>query len=201
LEKASKEIGDTLEKASESVRETLGLTKQGCLKRGNEADPYLLEENETAEAVTVVGSADLANHINHMVRLHGREEGEGRVFHVTTVEQIATSCDPLRGDGPGSATEPRGGPTADDQGTSAEDRKMTQTIRQAVVREETLSTHGRNIKIISQNGFVTLKGLVRSEDEKRSIEAKAIAVAGVGNVSNGLTVQAGSPTNDGVSGR
>lgn len=201
LEKAGKEIGDTLQKTNETVRETLGLTKQGCLKRGDEADPYLLEESETAEAVTVVGSADLAKHVNHMVRLHGREEAEGHVFHVTTVEQIAASCDPLRRDEPGNTSGPRGGPTAGDQGISAEDRRMTQTIRQAVVRDGTLSMHGRNIKIISQNGFVTLRGLVRNEEEKRSIEAKAVAVAGAGNVSNGLTVQASSPAKDGASGK
>jgi osmotically-inducible protein OsmY len=198
-QKLKKGIEDTLEKTGQAVREALGKTKQGCLKRGNEADPYLLEQSESAGTITVVGSADLAQHIHHTVRLHGREESDGRVFHATTVEQIATSCDPLPAEQP-SESKPGGRLTASDQGTSDTDRKMTQAIRQSLVRDETLSALGQNVKVISQDGFVTLKGPVRSEDEKRNIEAKAAAVAGAGRVSNELSVEAGNPA-DGPSGR
>ena len=48
------------------------------------------------------------------------------------------------------------------------------------------------MKIITQDGKVTLKGPVRSDDEKANIEAKATAVAGAGNVDNQLTVAAGN---------
>jgi hyperosmotically inducible protein len=48
--------------------------------------------------------------------------------------------------------------------------------------------YAHNIKIITQDGKVTLRGPVRSEDEKASIEAKAVAVAGAGNVTNQLEV-------------
>ncbi len=54
--------------------------------------------------------------------------------------------------------------------------------------DKSLSTYAHNVKIISQNGTVTLRGPVRSEDEKAAIEAKAKAVAGVTAVNNELTV-------------
>lgn len=68
--------------------------------------------------------------------------------------------------------------TADQQKTNATDQQMTKKIRQSVMADKSLSTYAHNIKIISQNGTVTLKGPVKSDDEKRSIVAKAVAVAG-----------------------
>jgi hyperosmotically inducible periplasmic protein len=44
------------------------------------------------------------------------------------------------------------------------------------------------VKIITTNGTVTLRGPVRTEDEKSSIEAKAKAIAGVNDVKNELTI-------------
>jgi osmotically-inducible protein OsmY len=44
--------------------------------------------------------------------------------------------------------------------------------------DKSLSTYAHNIKIISQNGSVTLKGAVKSDDEKKSVVAKAVAVVG-----------------------
>jgi osmotically-inducible protein OsmY len=44
--------------------------------------------------------------------------------------------------------------------------------------DKSLSTYAHNVKIISQNGTVTLKGPVRSDDEKRAVVAKAVAVTG-----------------------
>ena len=68
--------------------------------------------------------------------------------------------------------------TADHQKTNATDQEMTKKIRQTVMADKSLSTYAHNIKIISQNGTVTLKGPVKSEDEKKSLMAKAVAVAG-----------------------
>jgi hyperosmotically inducible protein len=79
-------------------------------------------------------------------------------------------------------------PTADDQKMNPADRAITQRIRKALHDDSALSTYAHNIKIIAQDGKVTLRGPVRSEDEKASIEAKAVAVAGVGNVTNQLEV-------------
>ncbi len=79
-------------------------------------------------------------------------------------------------------------PTADDQKMNPTDRALTQRIRKAIHDDNTLSTYAHNIKIISQDGKVTLRGPVRSDEEKANIEAKAVAVAGQGNVTNQLEI-------------
>lgn len=78
-------------------------------------------------------------------------------------------------------------PTADQRMTS-EDREITKKIRQAVHNDKSLSTYAHNVKIITQGGKVTLRGPVRSEEEKTNIAAKATAVAGDGNVDNQLEI-------------
>lgn len=79
-------------------------------------------------------------------------------------------------------------PTADDQKMNATDREITQKIRKSIHQDTSLSTYAHNIKIISQNGKVTLRGPVRSEDDKKNLQAKAVAVAGDGNVTNLLEI-------------
>lgn len=78
--------------------------------------------------------------------------------------------------------------TADQQTNDRSDVAITKDIRQAIVAEKTLSTYARNIKVITQHGEVTLKGPVRTEDEKKLIEAKAIQVAGAGHVKSEISV-------------
>jgi osmotically-inducible protein OsmY len=68
--------------------------------------------------------------------------------------------------------------TADQQSQTKMDREITQQIRQAVVDDKSLSTYARNVKIITVDGLVTLKGPVRSGDEKRIIEEKAGQIVG-----------------------
>jgi osmotically-inducible protein OsmY len=82
--------------------------------------------------------------------------------------------------------------TADQAKENQSDREMMQEIRKAVIGDKSLSTYAHNVKIIAQNGKVTLKGPVRSEEEKNAIEAKAVGVAGQGNVTNQLTVKGAS---------
>jgi hyperosmotically inducible protein len=74
----------------------------------------------------------------------------------------------------------RGGTTstADSQKNNLSDRELTQQIRKALMADKSLSTYAHNVKIISQNGTVTLKGPVRSEEEKKTIVAKAADIAG-----------------------
>jgi osmotically-inducible protein OsmY len=79
-------------------------------------------------------------------------------------------------------------PTADQQKINPSDRAITQKIRKAVHDDTSLSTYAHNIKIIAQDGKVTLRGPVRSEDEKRNLQAKAVAVAGQENVTNQLEI-------------
>ena len=78
--------------------------------------------------------------------------------------------------------------SADMQKNDKHDLALTQQIRASIVADKSLSTYAHNIKIITQDGKVTLKGPVRSEDDKASIESKAVAVAGAGNVTNELEV-------------
>ena len=79
-------------------------------------------------------------------------------------------------------------PTADQQKENRSDRDITQQIRQSIMKDKSLSTDGHNVKIITQDGQVTLKGPVRSEDEKKAIEAKAAEVAGEDKITSELDV-------------
>jgi hyperosmotically inducible periplasmic protein len=80
------------------------------------------------------------------------------------------------------------GPTADQQKMNPSDRTITQKIRKAIVNDSSLSTYAHNIKIITQDGKVTLRGPVRSEDEKSNVEAKAVGIAGQDNVNDQLQI-------------
>lgn len=80
------------------------------------------------------------------------------------------------------------GPTADQGKMNPSDRALTQKIRKVIHHDRSLSPYGRNIKIFIQDGKVTLRGPVRSEEEKGNLEAKAVSVAGQGNVTNQLEV-------------
>ena len=81
-------------------------------------------------------------------------------------------------------------PTADQQKENKSDRTIAKEIRQAIVSDKSLSTYAHNVKIISEHGNVTLKGPVRSEEEKKTVEAKATEVAGAGKVTNELSIKA-----------
>jgi hyperosmotically inducible protein len=80
-------------------------------------------------------------------------------------------------------------PTADRQKDNRSDREITQQVRKAIVKDKSLSTYAHNVKVITQNGMVTLKGPVRSEQEKKAIAAKAAEVAGQDKVTNQLDVK------------
>jgi hyperosmotically inducible protein len=79
-------------------------------------------------------------------------------------------------------------PTADQQKMNTPDRTITQRIRKSIHQDQNLSTYAHNIKIVTQGGKVTLRGPVRSDEEKAALEDKAVAVAGKGNVTNQIEV-------------
>ena len=79
--------------------------------------------------------------------------------------------------------------TADRQLENKSDREVAQQIRQAVMNDKSLSTYAHNVKIISQNGVVTLKGPVRTDDERRAIEKIAVAIVGQDKVTSQLEVK------------
>ena len=79
--------------------------------------------------------------------------------------------------------------TADQQKESRPDRDITRDIRKSIAQDTSLSAYAHNVKIITQNGMVTLKGPVRSEDEKNAIEGKAAEIAGKDKVTSQLEVK------------
>ena len=86
-------------------------------------------------------------------------------------------------------TNDRAGQTsADKQSNAQSDRELTQNVRRAIMQDKNLSTYAHNVKVISQDGQVTLKGPVRSEEEKQAIVAKAAEVAGKDKVVDELTI-------------
>jgi osmotically-inducible protein OsmY len=82
-------------------------------------------------------------------------------------------------------------PTADNQKNNKPDVQTTADIRKAIVADKTLSTTAHNVKVITRNGTVTLRGRVHSQDEEKAVVAKAEEVAGHGNVTDELKVSPG----------
>ena len=107
---------------------------------------------------------------------------------------LAVSGLPLAAQAPADNTKvntrdrAKGAVTADQQKENATDRGLTQKIRRALMRDKSLSSYAHNVKVIAQGGQVTLKGPVRSEEEKHAVESKAVEMAGAGHVTNELSV-------------
>jgi hyperosmotically inducible periplasmic protein len=80
--------------------------------------------------------------------------------------------------------------TSGDQSNSSEDVKITAAIRHAVVRDHSLSMTAKNVKIITANGMVTLRGPVKSDAEKAKIVELARSAAGNAKIDNQLEVKA-----------
>jgi hyperosmotically inducible periplasmic protein len=80
--------------------------------------------------------------------------------------------------------------TADQQKMNSADRALTAKIRRSIMADKSLSTYAHNVKIISQDGIVTLKGPVHSDDEVKAILARTVEVTGNSyQVVNHLTVK------------
>ncbi len=76
-----------------------------------------------------------------------------------------------------------------DQGGTESDRTITQEIRKAVTDRDELSTNARNVKIITVDGVVTLRGPVKSETEKTTVASLARRTTGVKRVDDQLEVE------------
>ena len=102
----------------------------------------------------------------------------------------ATQTPAVEADNTGRNVRDRGGETKTpgDQSESEADRTITQNIRKALTADDSLSTNAQNVKIITNDGTVTLRGPVKSAKEKADIEAKAKQVAGVKRVDNQLEI-------------
>ena len=104
--------------------------------------------------------------------------------------QAPQSSAAVEPDNTGRNVRDRGGETKTpmDQSENEADRAITQNIRKALTADDSLSTNAQNVKIITNDGTVTLRGPVKSEKEKADIEAKAKQVAGVKKVDNQLEI-------------
>jgi len=78
--------------------------------------------------------------------------------------------------------------TADIQKNDKADLQLTRQIRARVIADKSLSTYAHNIKIVAVDGNVTLNGVVRTQQEKDSIEAKAQPFVTNGSLVNNLKV-------------
>src|SRR5436189_2666695 len=78
--------------------------------------------------------------------------------------------------------------TADQQKENPADRTTTQKIRQSLMKDKSLSSYAHNVKIVTMDGQVTLKGPVRTEAEKKTVVAKAVEVAGEGKVTDQISI-------------
>lgn len=85
------------------------------------------------------------------------------------------------------SSDPKG-PTADNQKNDKPDVHTTADIRKAILADKNLSTAAHNVKVITRNGTVTLRGRVHSQDEEKAVVADAEQVAGHGNVTDELKV-------------
>jgi hyperosmotically inducible protein len=79
--------------------------------------------------------------------------------------------------------------TADDQKNAKNDRLLTANVRKAIVGDKNLSTYAHNVKIITHAGRVTLKGPVKSDEEKQQVLTDVASVVPSQNISNELTVK------------
>jgi osmotically-inducible protein OsmY len=82
-----------------------------------------------------------------------------------------------------------------DQGNSKADIKTTAQIRKEILAGKEMSVNAKNVKIITVNGQVTLRGRVNSEEEKRVIGEIAERIAQTGNVRNQLEVNLTTSSN------
>ena len=80
--------------------------------------------------------------------------------------------------------------TSGDQSNSPEDLKTTQAIRKALMKDSSLSMTAKNVKIITAGGEVTLRGPVKSAEEKSRIDQLAKGAAGSAKIDNQLEIKA-----------
>jgi hyperosmotically inducible periplasmic protein len=79
--------------------------------------------------------------------------------------------------------------TSGDQSNSSADLKTTQAIRQALMKDDELSMTAKNIKVITANGHVILRGPVKTAQEKAKIDQLAKSAAGGTQIDNQLDVK------------
>ena len=79
--------------------------------------------------------------------------------------------------------------TSGDQSNSSADLKVTQAIRRALMKDRDLSTMAKNIKVVTANGQVTLRGPVKTVQEKTKVDQIARSAAGGARIDDQLEVK------------
>jgi hyperosmotically inducible protein len=130
--------------------------------------------------------------------LSNKEKGKSKVnLHLAwTILLLCSSCpmfsqeEPSKSDNTRVNKRDRSGEqvTADQQKQNSSDIDLTRKIRSSITKDKSLSTYAHNVKVITQDGIVTLKGPVRSEEESKVIESKAAEVVGASKVKNQLDI-------------
>ena len=80
-----------------------------------------------------------------------------------------------------------------DQSNSKQDVRISADVRQALMKDGTLSVDAKNIKIITRDGVVTLRGAVKTEAERANIDFAATNTPGAIRVDDQLTLETSSP--------
>ncbi len=78
--------------------------------------------------------------------------------------------------------------TSGDQSNNSADLKITQAIRRALMKDRELSTTAKNIKVVTANGQVTLRGPVKTAQEKAKVDQIARSAAGGAKIDDQLEV-------------
>lgn len=141
-----------------------------CVYTGCRTDSSSASRNESGASLESTNVAITADMTNNLAGTNGSAEADNS---------------------PRNASDATNGvPTATDQGNATEDIWTTRQIRRMVMSgTNNFSMIARNIKIITLNGKVTLRGPVNTDEEKSSIETIAKAVAGDANVADELQVK------------
>ncbi len=79
--------------------------------------------------------------------------------------------------------------TPQNQSNRAQDRQTLAAVRRAIVGDKSLSSMAHNVKIIVDGGAVTLRGPVKSEEEKAKVESLVKEVTGITTTDNQLDVK------------
>ncbi len=120
-----------------------------------------------------------------------------KLFILSSICILLSSCDNMQPDNTARNARDRNETlTPGNQSENEADRTITQKIRQALTEDDTLSTNAKNIKIITINGVVTLRGPVNNDNEKQAIDKKAKSIQGVKRVDNFIEIVGIEDKND-----
>lgn len=120
-----------------------------------------------------------------LIPLAACEEGNDTRVTPPTTNNSTDADNTANNEGDGSQSKR----TPVDQSESGDSIRITAEIRRAIMNDDSMSMNAQNCKVITDSaGVVTLRGVVNSQAEKDSVDAKARSVAGVTRVDNQLEV-------------